>query len=142
MVLLLPIAAALVLNTAFFPELSETAGTLAAFSTFAVAFLARPIGSMLFGHFGDRIGRKSVLIVSLLLMGLATVAIGLVPDYGSIGLTAAVILVVLRVLQGIGLGGEWGGAALLALRASEEARGITGLDVLRRSVDRAPPTSI
>ena len=122
------IAAALVLNTAFFPELSETAGTLAAFSTFAVAFLARPIGSMLFGHFGDRIGRKSVLIVSLLLMGLSTVAIGLVPDYGSIGLTAAVILVVLRVLQGIGLGGEWGGAALLATEhAPEGKRGFYGM---------------
>ena len=122
------IAAALVLNTAFFPELSETASTLAAFSTFAVAFLARPIGSMLFGHFGDRIGRKSVLIVSLLLMGLSTVAIGLVPDYGSIGLTAAVILVVLRVLQGIGLGGEWGGAALLATEhAPEGKRGFYGM---------------
>lgn len=122
------IAAALVLNTAFFPQLSETAGTLAAFSTFAVAFLARPVGSMLFGHWGDRVGRKSVLIVSLLLMGLSTVAIGLVPSYASIGIIAPILLVTLRLLQGIGLGGEWGGAALLATEhAPEGKRGFYGM---------------
>ncbi|MGW4470280.1 MFS transporter [Nonomuraea sp. NPDC004354] len=107
-------AAALVLNTAFFPELDELAGTLAAFSTFAVAFVARPLGSAIFGHWGDRIGRTSMLVVSLLLMGLSTVAIGLLPGYAAIGVAAPVLLVLLRFTQGIGLGGEWGGAALLA----------------------------
>ncbi|HEX3783267.1 MAG TPA: MFS transporter [Pseudonocardiaceae bacterium] len=107
-------AAALVLNTTFFPNLSPVNGTLAAFSTFAVAFIGRPLGSLLFGHFGDRIGRKSTLVASLLTMGLATVLIGLLPGYASIGVAAPVLLVVLRFLQGIGLGGEWGGAALLA----------------------------
>jgi metabolite-proton symporter len=107
-------AAALVLNTAFFPEMDATAGTLAAFSTFAVAFLSRPLGSALFGHWGDRIGRKSMLVASLLLMGLSTVAIGLLPGYAAIGVAAPILLVLLRFSQGIGLGGEWGGAALLA----------------------------
>ncbi|RBQ19296.1 MFS transporter [Spongiactinospora rosea] len=107
-------AAALVLNTAFFPQLDPLAGTLAAFSTFAVAFLSRPLGSAIFGHWGDRIGRKSMLVVSLLLMGLSTVAIGLLPGYAAIGVAAPTLLVLLRFLQGVGLGGEWGGAALLA----------------------------
>ncbi|TDE27654.1 MFS transporter [Nonomuraea mesophila] len=107
-------AAALVLNAAFFPELDPVAGSLAAFSTFAVAFISRPLGSALFGHWGDRIGRKSMLVVSLLVMGLSTVAIGLLPGYAAIGVMAPVLLVLLRFTQGIGLGGEWGGAALLA----------------------------
>ena len=108
------LAAALVLNTAFFPELDPVTGTLAAFSTFAVAFIARPLGVALFGHFGDRIGRKTILIVSLLMMGLSTFLVGVLPGYGVIGIAAPILLVVLRFLQGIGLGGEWGGAALLA----------------------------
>ncbi|NUR93264.1 MAG: MHS family MFS transporter [Nonomuraea sp.] len=107
-------AAALVLNTAFFPKLDPVAGSLAAFSTFAVAFISRPLGSALFGHWGDRVGRKSMLVVSLLVMGLSTVAIGLLPGYAAIGVAAPVLLVLLRFTQGIGLGGEWGGAALLA----------------------------
>jgi MFS family permease len=107
-------AAALVLNELFFPTLSPLAGTLAALSTFAVGFVARPLGAILFGHFGDRIGRKATLIVSLLLMGLSTAFIGLLPTFDSIGVAAPILLVVLRVCQGIGLGGEWGGAALLA----------------------------
>ncbi|MFC6536362.1 MFS transporter [Nonomuraea salmonea] len=107
-------AAALVLNTAFFPEMDPVAGSLAAFSTFAVAFISRPLGSAVFGHWGDRIGRKSMLVVSLLVMGLSTVAIGLLPGYAAIGVIAPVLLVLLRFTQGIGLGGEWGGAALLA----------------------------
>ncbi|GAA1695980.1 MFS transporter [Nonomuraea maheshkhaliensis] len=107
-------AAALVLNTAFFPEMDQLAGNLAAFSTFAVAFISRPLGSAVFGHWGDRIGRKSMLVVSLLVMGLSTVVIGLLPGYASIGVLAPVLLVLLRFTQGIGLGGEWGGAALLA----------------------------
>ena len=116
------IAAALVLNTAFFPELSSTAGTLAAFSTYAVAFAARPIGAIIFGHWGDRIGRKAVLIASLLTMGIATVLIGLLPGYETLGIWAAAILVVLRFLQGVGLGGEWGGAALLATEHAPAGR--------------------
>ncbi|MEU8395616.1 MFS transporter [Nonomuraea sp. NPDC048892] len=107
-------AAALVLNTAFFPEMDQVAGNLAAFSTFAVAFISRPLGSAVFGHWGDRIGRKSMLVVSLLVMGFSTVVIGLLPGYASIGVLAPVLLVLLRFTQGIGLGGEWGGAALLA----------------------------
>ncbi|MGP3930101.1 MFS transporter [Nonomuraea sp. KM88] len=107
-------AAALVLNAAFFPDLDPVAGTLASFSTFAVAFISRPLGSAVFGHWGDRIGRKSMLVVSLLVMGLSTVAIGLLPGYAAIGVMAPVLLVLLRFTQGIGLGGEWGGAALLA----------------------------
>ncbi|MEV1175560.1 MFS transporter [Nonomuraea sp. NPDC049784] len=107
-------AAALVLNTAFFPKLDPVAGSLAAFASFAVAFISRPLGSAVFGHWGDRVGRKSMLVVSLLVMGLSTVAIGLLPGYAAIGVAAPVLLVLLRFTQGIGLGGEWGGAALLA----------------------------
>ncbi|MBO0873059.1 MAG: MHS family MFS transporter [Pseudonocardia sp.] len=107
-------AAALVFGKLFFPSFSATAGTLASLATFAVGFIARPLGAILFGHFGDRIGRKRMLIASLLVMGLSTVAIGLVPSYASIGVAAPVLLVVLRFAQGIGLGGEWGGAVLLA----------------------------
>lgn len=107
-------AAALVFGKLFFPAFSPVAGTLAALATFAVGFIARPIGAILFGHFGDRLGRKRMLIVSLLTMGLSTVAIGLVPSYAAIGVAAPVLLAVLRFVQGIGLGGEWGGAVLLA----------------------------
>lgn len=116
------IAAALVLNTAFFPELSETAGTLAAFSTFAVAFLARPIGSMLFGHFGDRIGRKSTLVASLLIMGGSTLLVAFLPTYAQAGWIAPFMLCLLRFGQGFGLGGEWGGAALLAVENAPPGR--------------------
>ncbi|WP_113703343.1 MFS transporter, partial [Nonomuraea lactucae] len=107
-------AAALVLTGAFFPGMDPVAGSLAAFSTFAVAFLSRPLGSALFGHWGDRVGRRSMLVASLLVMGLSTVAIGLLPGYAAIGVAAPVLLVLLRFAQGVGLGGEWGGAALLA----------------------------
>lgn len=115
-------AAALVLDSAFFPELDPVAGRVAAFSTFAVAFMSRPLGSILFGHWGDRVGRKSMLVASLLVMGLSTVAIGLLPGYATAGLLAPVLLVVLRFLQGIGLGGEWGGAALMATEHAPEGR--------------------
>jgi metabolite-proton symporter len=107
-------AAALVIGPAFFPKASATAQALNAFVTFGIAFLARPLGSALFGHFGDRIGRKSTLVASLLVMGLSTTLIGFLPGYDSIGTLAPVLLCVLRFGQGIGLGGEWGGAALLA----------------------------
>ncbi|MFE4692817.1 MFS transporter [Streptomyces sp. NPDC056749] len=118
-------AAALVLNEAFFPELSKTAGTLATLSTFAIGFAARPIGAAVFGHYGDRVGRKTVLVVSLLMMGLSTGLIGLLPGYATLGVWAPVLLVLLRVVQGLGLGGEWGGAALLAVEhAPKEKRGL------------------
>ncbi|MEV4438760.1 MFS transporter [Streptomyces sp. NPDC049577] len=106
-------AAALVLGPLFFPTVSPLLGTLAAFGTFGVGFIARPLGSVLFGHIGDRHGRRPVLIASLLLTGLATVAVGLVPTYARLGIGAPLLLLVLRFLQGLGLGGEWGGAVLL-----------------------------
>ncbi|MBM7367213.1 MFS transporter [Gordonia hydrophobica] len=108
-------AAALIFNKQFFPSLSPAAGTLAAFSTFAVGFVARPLGGLVFGHYGDRIGRRNTLIVSLLMMGIASTLIGVVPNYASIGVWAPVLLVLLRVVQGIGLGGEGAGATLMSM---------------------------
>ncbi|MCE7010205.1 MHS family MFS transporter [Kibdelosporangium philippinense] len=107
-------AAALVFNQIFFPALGAAAGTALAFATFGVAFVARPFGSILFGHFGDRIGRKRTLISTLLLMGIATVAVGLLPSTSAIGGLAPVLLVILRICQGLAVGGEWAGATLLA----------------------------
>ncbi len=107
-------AAALVIGPVFFPQTSSTAQMLSAFLTFGIAFLARPLGSALFGHFGDRVGRKSTLVASLLLMGVCTTLIGVLPGYDAIGSWAPILLCVLRFGQGLGLGGEWGGAALLA----------------------------
>ncbi|WP_420082469.1 MFS transporter [Streptomyces sp. JL4002] len=115
-------AAALVLGPLFFPSFSPLAGTLAAFGTFGVGFLARPLGSVLFGHVGDRYGRRPVLLASLLLTGVATVAVGCVPTYGTIGAAAPVLLLLLRFLQGLGLGGEWGGAVLLTAEHAPEGR--------------------
>ncbi|WP_371306135.1 MFS transporter [Rhodococcus zopfii] len=106
-------AAALVFPTVFFPALGATAGTVAAFATFAVAFIARPVGAMLFGHFGDRIGRKKTLVSTLLLMGISTLLIGLLPGADTIGVAAPIILVLLRFAQGFAVGGEWAGATLL-----------------------------
>jgi metabolite-proton symporter len=106
-------AAALVFNKLFFPEQSEFAGTLLSFGTYAVGFAARPIGALVFGHFGDRIGRKKLLVISLLMMGGATFAIGLLPTFATIGVLAPVLLVLLRLIQGFALGGEWGGAVLI-----------------------------
>ncbi|MET9453693.1 MFS transporter [Streptomyces canus] len=118
-------AAALVLGPLFFPTFSPVAGTLAAFGTFGVGFVARPLGSVLFGHIGDRRGRRPVLVASLLLTGAATVAVGCVPTYDTLGVAAPVLLLVLRFLQGLGLGGEWGGAVLLtAEHAPAERRGL------------------
>eukprot|EP01133_Synstelium_polycarpum_P021209 gene21209-25482_t len=108
-------AAALIFNKQFFPSLSPTAGTLAAFSTFAVGFIARPVGGLVFGHFGDRIGRKATLVVSLVMMGIGSTLIGLIPNYDSIGFWAPVLLVAMRVVQGIGLGGEGAGATLMSM---------------------------
>lgn len=107
-------AAVLVLGQIFFPQGAAGTQSLAAFATFGIAFFARPIGSFIFGHFGDRIGRKSTLVGSLLLMGICTMLIGALPGYTSAGIIAPILLCILRLGQGIGLGGEWGGAALLA----------------------------
>ncbi|WP_158852484.1 MFS transporter [Saccharothrix deserti] len=118
-------AAALVFPKVFFPALGSTAGTVASFATFAVAFVARPVGAILFGHFGDRIGRKQTLVSTLLLMGIATVLIGLLPGAGTIGVAAPIILVALRFAQGLAVGGEWAGAILLAAEyAPAEKRGL------------------
>ena len=107
-------AAVLVFPTLFFPKQDPATATLQSFATFALAFFARPIGSALFGHFGDRIGRKATLVTALLTMGVSTVVIGLLPTYASIGILAAALLALCRFGQGLGLGGEWGGAVLLA----------------------------
>jgi MHS family shikimate/dehydroshikimate transporter-like MFS transporter len=117
-------AAALVFNKAFFPTFDPLAGTLAALGSYAVGFLARPLGGALFGHFGDRLGRKSMLVLTLFIMGLSTFLIGLLPTYASIGVLAPILLILLRVVQGIGLGGEWGGASLMVLEhAPADKRG-------------------
>jgi MFS family permease len=99
------LAAALVFPALFFPQLSPSSGLLASFATYGVAFLARPLGGMIFGHFGDRVGRKAMLIGSLLTMGVSTFLVGLLPGYAAIGIFAPILLVILRFLQGIGLGG-------------------------------------
>lgn len=120
-------AAALVFNRLFFPNFDPLIGTLSAFGTFAVGFISRPLGAVLFGHYGDRIGRKTMLVQSLLIMGVATFVIGLLPTYRTIGAWAPVLLVVLRFTQGIGVGGEWGGAVLMAVEhSSGSSRGFHG----------------
>jgi metabolite-proton symporter len=120
-------AAALVFGPLFFPNASEFAGTLAAFGTFAVGFVARPLGGIIVGHFGDRIGRKAMLVFCLLCMGIATIVIGLLPTYEQIGIWAPILLVVMRIFQGIGVGGEWGGAVLMAVEyAPSHRRGLYG----------------
>jgi len=115
-------AAALVFNSLFFPQFDPLAGTLAAFATYAVGFAARPLGGIVFGHYGDRIGRKAMLVLALMIMGVATFLIGLLPTYESIGILAPILLVLLRFIQGIGIGGEWGGAVLMAVEHSPPGR--------------------
>src|SRR5437868_11146465 len=105
-------AAALVFNRLFFPSLDPIAGTMASFATYAVGFFARPLGGIVFGHYGDRIGRKSMLVTTLMLMGLATFCVGLLPTYEKAGVLAPLALVALRFVQGLGVGGEWAGAVL------------------------------
>jgi MHS family shikimate/dehydroshikimate transporter-like MFS transporter len=120
-------AAALVFNEVFFPDAEPIMGTLAALGTYAVGFAARPLGGIVFGHFGDRVGRKSMLVLSLLIMGLATFLIGCLPTYATIGIAAPVLLVLLRFAQGIGVGGEWGGAVLMSVEhAPKGKRGLYG----------------
>ena len=117
-------AAALVFPKVFFPSHDPLAGTLTAFATYAVGFAARPVGAAIFGHFGDRIGRKATLIATLLLMGLATAAVGLVPGYATIGIWGGILLTLLRILQGLGVGGS--GAAPCSSRWSGAACGAAG----------------
>jgi metabolite-proton symporter len=120
-------AAALVFPQLFFPSFEPLAGTLASFATYAVGFLARPLGGVIFGHYGDKIGRKAMLVTTLLIMGIATFVVGLLPTYETIGIWAPILLVVLRLLQGLGLGGEWGGAVLMAVEHSpDDKRGLNG----------------
>ena len=120
--LLYGIVAALVFNAAFFPKVSPTMGTLAAFATFGVGFLFRPLGGIVFGHYGDRLGRKRMLVLTVMLMGLSTVAIGLLPTFATIGWWAPVLLVTLRAIQGFAVGGEWGGAALMAVESAPRGK--------------------
>src|SRR5438128_10681184 len=108
-------AAALVLNQQFFPNVDPTSGVLIAFGTNFVGFAARPVGAAIFGHYGDRIGRKATLVITLALMGIGTFLVGIVPPYASIGIAGSVVLTLLRILQGIGVGGEWGGSVLLSM---------------------------
>ncbi|MQA02450.1 MAG: MFS transporter [Streptosporangiales bacterium] len=121
------LAASLVFNQAFFPASEPIVGTLIAFGTFATGYLGRPIGALLFGHFGDRIGRKSALVTTMMIMGVGTAFIGLLPTYATIGIWAPLLLTVLRIFQGIGIAGEWGGAVLLAVEyAPKRRRGLYG----------------
>ena len=115
-------AAALVFNRLFFPNFDPIAGTMAAFATYAVGFFARPLGGVVFGHFGDRIGRKSMLVTTLMMMGLATFCVGLLPTYEQAGMLAPVLLVALRFVQGLGVGGEWGGAVLMVVEHADKSR--------------------
>ncbi|WP_262107413.1 MFS transporter [Arthrobacter sp. Marseille-P9274] len=115
-------AAALVFPQLFFPQTSPVVGTLLAFATLGVGFLARPLGGVLFGHFGDRVGRKKMLVISLVGMGLATLGMGLMPTYAQIGLLAPILLTVLRLFQGLMVGGEWGGAVLMAVEHAPKGR--------------------
>jgi MFS family permease len=112
----------LVLNKLFFPNFVPLVGTLLAYTTFFVGFISRPIGGIIFGHYGDRIGRKTVLVLTILIMGIATFLIGCLPTYASVGIWAPVMLLVLRIFQGIGIGGEWGGAVLMAVEHSPAGR--------------------
>ncbi|CDY76983.1 Permeases of the major facilitator superfamily [Caballeronia glathei] len=118
------VVAGIVFNKLYFPSGDPLVSTMLAYGTFAVGFLSRPLGGVIFGHFGDKLGRKSMLVMTLMIMGVATVLIGLVPTYAQIGLWAPALLLLLRVAQGIGLGGEWGGAVLMAFEyAPKEKRG-------------------
>lgn len=120
-------ASALIFGKLFFPNVSPAAGTLAAFATFGVGFVMRPLGGIIFGHLGDRLGRRNVLVATIVIMGVASVLVGLLPTYAQIGLWAPALLVTLRAVQGIAVGGEWGGAALIAVEhAPQDRRGLYG----------------
>src|SRR6478609_7431807 len=115
-------AAALIFNKLFFPTFDPMVGTLLAFATYALGFVARPLGGLLFGHYGDRIGRKTMLYLTLLIMGAATTVVGLLPTYETLGVWAAILLIACRLIQGFGLGGEWGGAVLMAVEYAPEGK--------------------
>lgn len=115
-------AAALIFNKIFFPSFDPISGTLAAFATYSVGFFARPLGGIVFGHFGDKVGRKSMLLITLVMMGVPTIVIGLIPTYEQIGYWAAVVLVLMRLIQGLAVGGEWGGAVLMAVEHAPEGK--------------------
>jgi len=115
-------ASALVFNKLFFPSFSPLTGTLLAFSTYALGFVARPLGGVIFGHFGDRVGRKKLLMISLMVMGLSTVGIGLLPTFEQVGVLAPILLIALRLAQGFAVGGEWGGAVLMVAETAPPAR--------------------
>ncbi|OXM65128.1 MULTISPECIES: MFS transporter [Amycolatopsis] len=117
-------ASALVFDKVFFPELDGALGTLVAFATFWVGFLARPLGGIVFGHYGDRLGRKKTLVITLLMMGISTTLIGVLPSYAQIGVAAPILLIVIRMVQGIGLGGEWGGSVLIASEHAPKGKSI------------------
>src|ERR1700761_1955368 len=120
-------ATALVFNKIFFAAGNATLATIAAFGTYAVGFLARPLGAAIFGHYGDRVGRKAMLAITIIVMGIGTFLIGLLPTYAQIGVAAPVLLIALRFLQGIGLGGEWGGAVLMVVEnCPTHRRGLLG----------------
>jgi metabolite-proton symporter len=120
-------AAALVFNKLFFPNFDPFAGTMLSFATYAVGFAARPVGAIVIGHYGDKVGRRSMLVLTLMMMGIATVCVGLLPTYASIGIWASVLLVLLRLVQGFGVGGQWGGAVLMAVEhAPAGKRGFYG----------------
>ena len=116
------VVAGIVFNKLYFPADDPLVSTLLAYATFAVGFVARPLGGLIFGHFGDRIGRKSMLVLTLTIMGVATFLIGLLPTYGAIGVSAPILLLLLRVVQGLGLGGEWGGAVLMTFEYAPPGR--------------------
>lgn len=121
------LAASLVFNKLFFPADDDFYATMASYGSFAVGFFARPLGGIIFGHYGDRIGRKTMLVTTLMMMGLATFVVGLLPTYQSIGMAAPIMLVLLRVVQGIGVGGEWGGAVLMVVEHDQQGkRGLYG----------------
>ena len=118
------VVAGIVFNHLYFPSDDITVSTMLAYGTFAVGFITRPLGGVVFGHFGDKLGRKSMLVITLMIMGIATFLIGLIPTYDQIGIAAPLLLLLMRVMQGIGLGGEWGGAVLMAYEyAPKEKRG-------------------
>jgi len=121
------VAAGTVFNKLFFPSDDPVVGTLLAFATFAIGFVARPVGGLIFGHIGDRVGRKRTLVMTMLIMGVATFLIGVIPTYDSIGTLAPVLLIAMRLLQGVAVGGEWGGAVLMAVEyAPSNRRGVFG----------------
>ncbi|NYI79847.1 MFS transporter [Nocardioides panzhihuensis] len=122
--LLYSTASAVVFNEVFFSNLDPVTGTIASFGTFAAGYLARPLGGVIFGHFGDRLGRKKMLVLTMLIMGLVSFLIGCLPTYGQIGAAAPVLLVLLRVIQGVAIGGEWGGAVLITAEHATSRRGL------------------